>query len=284
VKRRLPEAAIMRFRKLLLFRAGLLSPVLLVLCLAAVSARPARAQSSPDTRPAMSAEDMAIEKARIFMAEKKYEEAIRNFQEAVRINPKNAVTLNMMGIAYLNLSNYEQAKKYFERSSKVDKKYPSAVNNLGMVYYHQKNYKRAIREYQRAVQIDPQQPGTHANLGFAYYNTNKMVEAATEFQKAVELDPQIFEHNDRVGSMVQDRSVANHGLFFFTMARVYAQKNDAPHTAEYLRKSLDEGYKEVGKAYSDPAFKGVMNDPAVQAVLVRVAPVREKSDAQHPGA
>ena len=211
----------MRFRKFFLFRLGVLSPVLLLFCLAAISARSVAAQSSPDTRPAMSVEDTAIEKGRIFMAEKKYEEAIRNFQEAVRINPKNAVTLNMMGIAYLNLNNYDQARRYFERSSKVDKKYSSAVNNLGMVYYFQKNFKRAIREYQRAEQIDPQLPGTHANLGFAYYNTNKMIEAATEFQKAIELDPQIFEHNDRVGSMVTDRSVTNHGLFFFTMARVY---------------------------------------------------------------
>ncbi len=272
----------MRYRKFHLFPAGLLGSALLLLCSAAIPARAIGAQS--DSRPATNAEDAAIEKARIFMAEKKYEEAIRNFQEALKINPKNAVALNMIGIAYLNLNNYEQAKKYFERSSRADKKYPSAVNNLGMVYYHQKNYKRAIREYQRAVLVDPQQPGTHANLGFAYYNTNKMIEAATEFQKAIELDPQIFEHNDRVGSMVQDRSVSNHGLFFFTMARVYAQKNDAPHCAEYLRKSLEEGYKEVGKAYSDPAFKAVVNDPAVQAVLVRAAPLPEKSDPQHPGA
>ncbi len=93
-----------------------------------------------------------------------------------------------------------------------------------MVYYHQKNYRRAIREYRRAVTIEPDQAGTHANLGFAYYNTNKFPEAAGEFQKAIELDPGIFERNDRVGTMVQDRSVSNHGLFFFTMARVYAQE------------------------------------------------------------
>ena len=61
--------------------------------------------------------------------------------------------------------------------------------------------------------------------------------------------------------MVQDRSVSNHGLFFFTMAKVYAQKKDAAHCAEYLRKSLDEGYKDIGKAKTDPAFKDVINDP-----------------------
>ena len=245
--------------------------------------RPAPWPQSSDARGAMSPEDTQIEKGKIFMAEKKYDTAILTYQDVLKGDPKNAAVLNMLGIAYLNLSKYDQARRYFERSAKADKTYASAVNNLGMVWYHQKNFKRAIREYLKATIIDPTMAGTHANLGFAYYNTNKMVEAATEFQKAVELDPQIFEHNDRVGTMVQDRSVSNHGLFFFTMARVYAQKNDAPHCAEYLRKSLDEGYKDVGKARSDPAFKMVLDDPAVQAVLARVAPADEKAAASHSG-
>jgi tetratricopeptide (TPR) repeat protein len=153
-----------------------------------------------------------------------------------------------------------------------------------MVYYHQKDFRRAIREYQRAITVDPGQAGPHANLGFAYYNSNKFSEAAIEFQKALEIEPLIFERNDRVGSSVQDRSVSNHGLFFFTMARVYAQKHDAEHCAEYLRKSLDEGYKDVGKAVTDPAFKDVVDDPVVQAVLIRVTKPDSKASPAQPGA
>lgn len=231
----------------------------------------------------LSPKEMQEERAKIQLAEKRYEAAIQSYQDLLKADPKNAVFLNMIGIAYLDLSNYDQAKRYFARSSKADKKYSSAVNNLGMVYYHQKNFRGAIREYQKAVAIDPEQAGTHANLGFAYYNTNKFPEAATEFQKAIEIDPRIFERNDRAGTMVQDRSVFNHGLFFFTMAKVYAQKGDAPHCAEYLRKSLDEGYKDVGKAATDPAFKDVINDPVVQDVLLRVVPAEQKGSSTHPG-
>jgi tetratricopeptide (TPR) repeat protein len=227
---------------------------------------------------------MQEERARIQIAEKRYEAAIQTYEDLLKDDSKNAVFLNMIGIAYLDLSNFNQAKKYFLRASKADKKYSSAVNNLGMVYYHQKDFRRAIREYQRAAAIDPNQAATHANLGFAFYNSNKYPEAAAEFQKAIEIDPRIFERNDRAGTVVQDRSVSNHGLFFFTMAKVYAQKGDATHCAEYLRKSLDEGYKDVGKAATDPAFKDVINDPVVQAVLLRVIPAEQKGSATHPGA
>jgi tetratricopeptide (TPR) repeat protein len=244
------------------------------------------AQSQPITvgPAALSPKEMQEERAKVQIAEKRYEAAIQSYQELLKADPKNAVFMNMIGIAYLDLSNYDQAKKYFIRASKADKKYSSAVNNLGMVYYHQKDFRRAIREYQKAALIDPSQAGTHSNLGFAFYNTNKYPEAAAEFQKAIELDPRIFERNDRAGAMVQDRSVSNHGLFFFTMAKVYAQKGDAAHCADYLRKSLDEGYKDIGKAATDPAFKDVINDPVVQDVLLRVVPAEQKGSATHPGA
>jgi tetratricopeptide (TPR) repeat protein len=244
----------------------------------------ASSQAGNAATPALSPKELLVQKAEVQMAEKRYEGAIQTYQELAKEEPKNPVYLNMIGIAYLDVGNYNQAKKYFIRASKADKTYSSAVNNLGMVYYHQKNFKRAIREYQKAATIDPQQAGTHANLGFAYYNSNKFAEAAVEFQKALELDPHIFERNDRVGTMVQDRSVTNHGLFFFTMAKVYAQKKDAVHCAEYLRKSLDEGYKDVGKARTDPAFKDVINEPVVQAVLERVAPAEQKGTSAQPGA
>ncbi len=241
-------------------------------------------QSSNPSPSALSPKEMQEERARVQMAEKRYDAAIQTYLDLLKDDPKNALYMNMTGIAYLDLSNFNLAKKYFLRASKADKKYSSAVNNLGMVYYHQRDFRRAIREYQRAAAIDPNQAGTHANLGFAYYNSNKFPEAAAEFQKAIEIDPRIFERNDRAGTMVQDRSVTNHGLFFFTMAKVYAQKRDAEHCAEYLRKSLDEGYKDIGKAATDPAFKDVINDPVVQAVLLRVVPTEQKGSATHPGA
>ncbi len=243
----------------------------------------AQGQSAGDASSAPLSKNMQEERAKVQMAEKRYDVAIQTYQDLLKADPKNAGFMNMIGIAYLNFGSYDQAKRYFLRASKADKKNASPVNNLGMVYYHQKDFKRAIREYQRAVIIDPSQAGAHTNLGFAYYNMNKFPEAAGEFQKAIEIDPNIFERNDRAGNTMQDRSVSNHGLFFFTMARVYAQKGDAAHCAEYLRKSLDEGYKDVGKAAKDPAFKDVIDDPAVQAVMVRIVPAEQKESEGRAG-
>jgi len=249
---------------------------------------PARQSASPSTNSTqepLSPKDMQVERAKIYMATKRYEQAIETYQQLSKSEPRNAQYLNMIGIAYLNLTNLNQAQRYFERAVKVDKKYFSALNNLGMVWYEQRNYRRAIREYQRAVVIAPGEASVYANLGYAYYHSKKDVEAGGAFRKALQLDPHVFEHTSGgVGSLVQDRTVADHGHFFFIMAREYAQLGDAEHCAEYLRKSADEGYKDVVKAKTDPAFAKVVSDPAIQDFFLRISPGAPKSDSAPPGA
>jgi tetratricopeptide (TPR) repeat protein len=224
------------------------------------------------------------ERAKVFMATKRYEAAIEEYNDLLKKYPKNAPYLNMAGIAYMNLGNNLQARKYFERSAKADKKYASPLNNLGMIWYQQKDYRRAIRQYQRAIKIDSSQSALYANLGFAYYNTKKYTEAFQQFHIALQLDPHAFEHNDRNGSMTQDRSVTNHGLFFFMMAREFAQMGDAEHCADYLKKSFDEGYPDVATAKTDPLFKKVVNDPLVQNVFLLMTPPDQKTASAPPGA
>jgi Flp pilus assembly protein TadD len=248
-------------------------------------AQPSASPSANSTQPPLSPKDLQVERAKIYMATKRYEQAIEAYQQLSKSEPRNAQYPNMIGIAYLNLTNLSQARRYFERAVKVDKQYFSALNNLGMVWYEQKNYRRAIREYQRAVVIAPAEASVYANLGYAYYHSKKDVEAGDSFRKAMQLDPHVFEHTSGgVGSLVQDRTVADHGHFFFIMAREYAQLGDAEHCAEYLRKSADEGYKDVVKAKTDPAFAKVVNDPAIQDFFLRISPGAPKTASAPPGA
>jgi tetratricopeptide (TPR) repeat protein len=234
----------------------------------------AASQPNPNVPPPLTGRALDVERAKIMMAEKRYEDAIVAYEGLLKSEPKSAV--------YLDMSDFNQAKKYFTRASKADKKYSSAVNNLGMVWYQQKNYRKAIREYRRAIAIAPGQAGTYANLGYAYYKMKKYVEAAAQFRQALQIDPHAFDRSDRVGTMVQDRTVENHGLFFFMMAREYAQLGDAEHCADYLRKSFDEGYKDVVTAKTDPAFKKVVDDPLVQDVLSLALPSEQKTEADQP--
>jgi hypothetical protein len=93
------------------------------------------------------------------------------------------------------------------------------------------------------------------------------------FHRALAIDPNVFEATARDGPILQDRSVSDHGLFNYTMAKSYAALGDGKHCAMYLRRASEEGYTQLIKARSDPAFAPVIASPDVQMVLDELAPL-----------
>jgi tetratricopeptide (TPR) repeat protein len=236
-------------------------------------AGPAPAQALPTSTPVQTQIDKDVLTARILIARKDYAGAANIYEKLARENPRDPAYLNFAGIAHMQEADLEGARRLFERATKVDKKFADGFNNLGTVWYSLKDYKRAIREYERAVALQPNMAPYYTNLGYAYFNRNKLPEAMEMFHKALAIDPGVFEATGRDGPILQDRSISDHGLFNFTMAKSYAQLGDAKHCAVYLRRAFEEGYKEMAKARSDPAFTQVLASPDVQTVLDEAAPL-----------
>jgi tetratricopeptide (TPR) repeat protein len=238
----------------------------------AQQARPAARALSPST-PVQTQTDKDVLDARLLIARKDYAGAANIYERLARENPRDPSYPNFAGIAHMQEADLEGARKLFERATKIDKKFADGFNNLGTVWFSLKDYKRAIRQYEKAVALKPNMAPYYTNLGYAYFNRNKLPEAMEMFHKALAIDPGVFGATGRDGPILQDRSISDHGLFNFTMAKSYAQLGDAKSCAEYLRRAFEEGYKEIAKARSDPAFMQVLASPEVQSVLDEVAPL-----------
>ena len=210
--------------------------------------------------------------ARIFMARKQYPDAVQVYSKLSQEYPKEAAYLNYVGIAVLQQGNTQEARKYFERATKVNRRFSDAYNNLGATYYAEKQYKKAISQYQRSLSLKPNVASVYTNIGYAYFAQKQVPKAMEAFHKALEIDPHVFEDTGRAGTILSYRSVTDRGLFNFMLAKDYAQNGDAANCTIYLRRAADEGYKEVGKARTDPAFAKVIADPNVKALLDEVAP------------
>jgi tetratricopeptide (TPR) repeat protein len=201
-------------------------------------------------KPVLSAES----RGDIFMARKMYREAIETFSEG---SPKDPVLRNKIGIAYHQLMQLDIARKYYEQAIKLKPTYSEAVNNLGTVYYATKSYRRAISQYKKAIKLAPDSASIHSNLGTAYYSRNLLALANEEYRVALKLDPEVFEHHSSYGSLLQERSVQDRAKFHYMMAAIYAQDGRNELALQYLRKALEEGYKDRKKLPDDPAFAGL---------------------------
>jgi len=221
-------------------------------------------------------------RADILVARKQYADAVPIYHKLAKQEPRNAVLLNKLGIAYHQQTLLDQAKRHYERAFKADPTYATAMNNIGTVHYQRKNYRKAVQAYRRALEIRADMPSVHSNLGYAYFGQKRYEEALQALQRALELDPQVFERSHHTGSLLQDRSVADRGLFHFFLAKSFATTGNAERCAHYLRRARDEGYNGLAAARTDPAFAGVLDDRGVREVLQLPPTPEEKTPAPPP--
>lgn len=203
----------------------------------------------------------------IFMARKEFQDAIRSYDSILKTDPRNAEILNKIGVAYQQLADLRRSESYYKKAMKADKNFASAVNNVGTVEYEKGHYSRAARYYNKALDFGKDLPTVYSNLGYAYVADKRYPDAVNCFQKALALDPTIFDHKNGTGTIIQDRSAPDPGLFYFFVAKTFAMSGDAERAAHYLKLSRDDGYKDFKSALTDPAFAKVIKDPAVLGVI-----------------
>jgi len=202
----------------------------------------------------------------ILMARKMYREAIDTFREGP---PKDPVLLNKIGIAYHQLMQLDLALKSYSQAIKLKPDYVEALNNIGTVYYAKKSPRRAIGWYNRALKIAPEQPKSasiYMNLGTAYFARKRYDNATTAYQTALRLDPEVFERHSNFGVMLEERSVEERGKFHFYLAKLYAKGGRTDLALQYLRKSLEEGFREK-KMGEMPEFAALKDSDEFKKLL-----------------
>jgi len=200
----------------------------------------------------------------IFMAKKMYREAVEAYKEGPH---DSAVLLNKTGIAYHQMLQLDVAEKYYRLSVRANPHYPEAINNLGTIYFSRKSYRRAVTEYKKALRINPQSASIWGNLGSGYFERKDYKRAAESWQKALALDPEVFENRSTQGVLIQQQTVEERAKYHIALARTYAQAGMNDHALIYIRKALEEGFKEKKKLADDPAFAHLKELPEFKQLL-----------------
>lgn len=220
---------------------------------ASPEAAPAKPEITPETR------------GDIYMARKMYREAIEAYKPGAQ---KSALLANKTGIAYHQLLDLQNAKKYYEKAIKLDPKYAEAINNLGAVYYAAKSYRRAVEQYKRALRYAPDAASIYSNLGTAYFARKQYPEASVAYEHALALDPEVFEkRSSGAGTVLQERSVEERAKFHYYIAKTYAKKGSNELAIQYIRKALEEGFKERDKFIKEPEFAALQENQEFKQLL-----------------
>ena len=120
------------------------------------------------------------------------EEALKNFQEVVKIYPEIEGLHRSMGMLYIQEEEYELAAKHLELALQEEELF-GVVNNLGTAYIGTKNYDLAEKHLTRALELQPESPICHKNLAVLYRKMDRADDAVFHFEKYLELWPDDLE-------------------------------------------------------------------------------------------
>jgi len=105
-----------------------------------------------------------------------------------------ACNLCQKGQDFYSKGAYDEAIKYYDLALKINPDYVKALNGKGMAFNSKKEYHKAIECYDKALKIAPKDMNLMYNKGFALYNQDKYDLALKCYDKILQIDTK----NDKV--------------------------------------------------------------------------------------
>jgi len=201
-------------------------------------------------------------------AAKRYIDSLDFYNLALRKQP-TALLWNKEGMSYLLLQKPDKAAKAFDHAIKIDKTAPEGYNNRGYIEQMKKKYDKAIKYYEKAIKLRPTDAVFYFNMGTCYFGKHNYPQAAKEYQTAFTLDPDIFVRVSRIGIMAQSTSPEDRAAFSFMVARMYAKAGDVDRSLEYLRKAMENGYRDINKVYTESEFASLRTDKRFEELMAQ---------------
>ena len=121
--------------------------------------------------------------------EGRLEEAVRDFQEALQLNPESVIALENLGNAYRQQRRWNEAREAFQRALGVDPESAEANYGLAMVFAAADDTQRTYDYLQKALQVRPDYPEALNNLGILYMRSQRRDDAVATLKKCLDVAP-----------------------------------------------------------------------------------------------
>ncbi|NEU76252.1 tetratricopeptide repeat protein [Hassallia byssoidea VB512170] len=124
----------------------------------------------------------------IYRLSKRYEEALKDFDQAIKLKPEYDWAIARRGQSYRFMQRYEEALKDFDCAIELNPKSDFAIARRGETYRLIKRYEEALKDYNQAIELNPKLDWAIARRGQTYLMLKRHEEALKDFDCAIELN------------------------------------------------------------------------------------------------
>lgn len=135
---------------------------------------------------------------RAYCKSSQFDKALQKLNMALELD-LSPVIYYELGNVYLDMGKSEEAIKYYQDALRLDSSYSPAYNALGTIYNEQGRNAEALQAFEKAAQTGSDSPTNHYNLGLAHLDKDMADKAAIEFQLAAKLNPADSKYRHMLG-------------------------------------------------------------------------------------
>lgn len=125
----------------------------------------------------------------VLIGEGKALEAVAQFREALRIEPRRVEAENNLGTVFMDLGRATEAMGHFERALQLKPDYAEANNNYATLLAAASRSAEAVEHFERALRSRPDYPEVHFNLGNLRASQGQLSDAVAHYEQALRLRP-----------------------------------------------------------------------------------------------
>jgi len=127
-------------------------------------------------------------RANIYMDMNKFDSAVIDYKESIKIKPDYYVALDNIGAMYARRGMYDSALVYFTKAIEMKSDYKPVYNNRAIVYLNTNRFKEAINDWQTYLNKDPGNPDVMNSIGECYRKLGQNQDALKYINMAIQIE------------------------------------------------------------------------------------------------
>lgn len=118
------------------------------------------------------------------------EARVQSLMTVIKNDPKNAGAALQLANTYFDAEQYTDAIKWYDESLRIDPSNPDASTDLGVSYYYTGQADRALQQFERSLKLDPRHTKTLLNQGIVLaFGKQDLAGAQAAWKQVVALAP-----------------------------------------------------------------------------------------------
>ncbi len=136
-----------------------------------------------------------IEASHAWLVERDLQKSAAILEEAANRYPDDKEIHLELGARYYYQKRYADAVKAFEESLRLDPDFGPALNFLGVACIELGDFERSVQAFKKYIALTPAEANPWDSLGLAYMRMGKVDEAIASFKEALKIQPDFFLSN-----------------------------------------------------------------------------------------